>query len=221
VKYFVMQGLIPEAYEGAPHLGKVPTTRRERIRRWRAMTNKFPREGAHVFLRHPGTGRLSVLVHDVCDTLLMVSAGSQRKAYDLALSFRSYLTVYLGFDPADATDEFLLELTARPKSTVTTRDITRLYRQLRFHPSNPDSLSSVMRSGTVVFHPQIRSACKFVSKVLPAPQLVASLMHLERSYGIFRRLCERLSLPAPLPPRTQIRVGLSAREEISRGTHAL
>lgn len=187
MKYFIIRGLIPEAYEGAPHLGgEVSKTRRERIKRWRATGSQLPREGEHVFLRQSGIGTLSVLVHDVCDTLLMISAPSQRKAYELALPFRSYLTVYLGFDLADSSDDFfLLELTTKPKFTATTHDIARLYRRLGPYPSNPDFLSSDMLSGTGLFHSQIRSACKFVAKILATPQLVASLTHLEQSHGLF------------------------------------
>ena len=182
MKYFIMQGLIPEPYEGAPHLGREAATRHERIRCWRSMASKLPREGEHVFLRQPHIGRLSVLVHDVCDALLMVSAPSQRKAYALALPFRSYLTIYLGVDAADS--EFLLELTAKPKLTATTRDIARLYRQLGVDRRDPDVLSTLLRSGTLVFHPRIQGACDFVAKVLAAPQLLASLMHLERSHNL-------------------------------------
>lgn len=186
VKYFIIQGLIPEPYEGSPHLGgNGPTTRQDRIRRWRATGSKLPREGEYVFLRQPPTGKLSVLVHDVCAALLMVSAPSQRKAYALALPFRSYLTVYLGFDFANSSDEFLLELIAKPKFTATTRDIACLYRQRGSYPSNPDLVLNAMRSGAGLFHSQIRSACNFVSKVLAASNLVTSLMHLEQSHSLF------------------------------------
>jgi hypothetical protein len=149
------------------------------------METKLPREGEHVFLRQHRTGRLSVLVHDVYDALLMVSAPSQRKAYALALPFRAYLTVYLGFDVADDPYEFLLELRGKPKLTDTTRDIARLYRQLGSYPSDPDVLSRFMRSGVLLHQPQIRSACKFVRRILAVPHLVAALIHLERSHGIF------------------------------------
>ena len=88
-----MQGLIPEANDGAPHLGSKATIRQERIRRGRAMEGKIPIEGEQVFLRLQNLGRIAVLVHDVCDSLLMGSASSQRKAYNLALPFRSYLTL--------------------------------------------------------------------------------------------------------------------------------
>jgi hypothetical protein len=45
VKYFIMQGLIPEAYEGAPHIGGNDlTTRQERIKRWKATESRLPRE---------------------------------------------------------------------------------------------------------------------------------------------------------------------------------
>ena len=45
VKYFIMQGLIPEAYEGAPHIGgNALTTRQERIKRWKATESRLPRE---------------------------------------------------------------------------------------------------------------------------------------------------------------------------------
>jgi hypothetical protein len=181
-----MQGLIPEAYEGAPHIGgNVPATRQERIKRWKATECRLPREEEYVFLRQPGVGTLSVLVHDVYDTLLMVSARSQRKAYALALPFRSYLTVYLGFDLGDSPYEFLLELTARPSLTATTLQIACLYRRLGSDPINPDFLSNAMASGSGVYHPQIRSACKFVERILIAPQLAASLTHLERSHFLF------------------------------------
>ena len=188
MKYFILLGLIPETYEGAPQLGNVPTTRRERRRRWRAIQSQLPREGEHVFLRQRSLGRLSILVHDVCDTLLMVSARSQRKAYALAMPFRSYLTVYLGFDLVDGGDDFFLaELTARPKLTATTRELASLYRQLQAHyPTNPEFLAHAMASGTGIFHSQIRGACKFVERVLAAPQLIASLTHLEQSHGLFR-----------------------------------
>jgi len=126
-----MQGLIPEPYEGAPHLGGEAATRQERIRRWRAMARKLPREGEQVFLRIPSTGRLSVLVHDVCDALLMVSAPSQRKAYSLALPFRSYFSIYLGRDLTDGNSDFLLELRAKPKSNATTRYYEHHYRHER------------------------------------------------------------------------------------------
>jgi hypothetical protein len=185
VKYFIMQGLIPETYDGAPHLGNAPTTRQERIKRWRAMARKLPCEGEQVFLRMPSTGRLSVLVHDVCDALLMVSAPSQRKAYSLALPFRSYFTIYLGRDLANSNNDFLLELRANPKSTATTRDIACLYRQFTSYRVDPDLLAMAMRSGVRLFHTEIKSACEFVAKVLAVPQFVASLMHLERSYFLF------------------------------------
>lgn len=146
---------------------------------WRASSHV---RGEHVFLRQPHIGRLSVLVYDACDALLMVSAPSQRKAYALALPFRSYLTIYLGVDATDS--EFLLELTAKPKLTATTRDIACLYRQLGVDRSDPDVLSTFLRSGTLVFHPRIQGACDFVAKVLAAPQLLASLMHLERSHNL-------------------------------------
>ncbi len=185
MKYFILQGLIPEPYEDAPHVGREVVIRQERIRRWRGMEAKLPREGEHVFLRQHRTGRLSVLVHDVYDALLMVSAPSQRKAYALALPFRAYLTVYLGFDVADGPYEFLLELKAMPKLTDTTRDIARLYQRLGYYSSDPDVLSSFMRSGVLLHQPQIRSACKFVKRILPVPQFVAALLQFERSHGIF------------------------------------
>jgi hypothetical protein len=181
-----MQGLIPEAYEGAPHLGgNVPTTRQERIRRWKATECPLPREDWYVFLRQPGIGTLSVLVHDVYDTLLMVSAPSQRKAYALALPFRSFVTVYLGYALDNSNYEFLIELTAKPALTATTREIARLYRQLGPDPVSADFLSMAMVSGTGLFHSQIRSACKFIERILLAPQLAASLTHLERSHNLF------------------------------------
>jgi hypothetical protein len=185
VKYFIMQGLIPEAYEGAPHISGNALTRQERIKRWKATESPLPREDEYVFLRQPRVGTLSVLVHDVYDTLLMVSATSQRRAYALALPFRSYLTVYLGFDLDGSPYEFLLELTARPALTATTREIASLYRQLGSDRINLDFLYSTMVSGTRLYHPQIRSACKFVERTLTAPQLAASLMHLERSHFLF------------------------------------
>jgi hypothetical protein len=187
VKYFIIQGLIPEAYEDAPHLGgNAATTRRERIRRWRAMGSKLPQEGERVFLRQPRIGRVSVFVHDVCDALLMVTAPSQRKAYALALPFRSYLTIYLGFEfDFGSPYEFLLELKSKPKLADTTRDIAGLYRQLGSYPVVPDVLCRFIGIGTVLFHPQIRSACNFVEKILAAPQLLESLIHLEWSHGLF------------------------------------
>jgi hypothetical protein len=185
VKYFIMQGLIPEAYEGAPHIGgNALTARQERIKRWKATESTLPREDEYVFLRQRRVGTVSVLVHDVYDTLLMVSAPSQRKAYALALPFRSYLTVYLGYSLNDSY-EFLLELTAKPALTATTRKIASLYRQLGSDRIDLDVLSSTMVSGTRLFHPQIRSACKFVERTLNAPQLAASLTHLERSHFLF------------------------------------
>lgn len=185
MKYFILQGLIPEAYEGAPHIANEPSTRRERIRRWRRIDNRLPLEGEQVLLRQPGIGRLSLLVHDVFNTLLMIAASSQRKAYSLALPFRSYVTIYLGRDLAESSGDFLLELSAKPKATATTRDIACLYRQLTPYPVDPDLISNALKSGIVLFHPQIRSACEFVVKILAVPQLVTSLMHLERSYFLF------------------------------------
>lgn len=185
MKYFIVQGLIPEIYEGAPHLGNAPAKRHERIKRWVSITGKLPREGEHVFIRRPQLGRLSVFVYDVSDALVMVSAPSQRKAYSLALPFRYYLTVYLGFEFAD--DEFfLLELTGKPQSTATTRDIASLLRKLSSNPSNLDFTAASLRSGSGLFQPQIRSATDFLAQVLAVPQLVESLVHLERSHGIFR-----------------------------------
>jgi hypothetical protein len=185
VKYFVIQGLIPEAYYGAPHLGRKAATRQERIRRWRAMQGKLPIEGEQVFFRLPNIGRISVLVHDVCDSLLMVFASSQRKAYNLALPFRSYFTIYVGRDLANNDGEFLLELRGKPRAAATARDIACLYRPLTLYPINPDSVLSTLKSGVTVTHAQIKSACEFVTKVLAFPQLVTSLMHLERSYFLF------------------------------------
>jgi hypothetical protein len=115
----------------------------------------------------------------------MVSAPSQRKAYSLALPFRSYLTVYLGFEFAD--DEFFLaELTQKPKPRGTTRDIASLCRKLWSTPSNLDSVVTSLRSGSGLFQPQILSASAFLAQVLAASQLVESLVHLERSHRIFR-----------------------------------
>jgi hypothetical protein len=186
MKYFIVQGLIPETSDGAPHLANESATRRERIRRWRSMTEaKLLHEGEHVFLRRPGLGRLSVLTYNICEALVMVSAPSQRKAYSLALPFRCYLTVYLGFEFSD--DEFfLVELTRKPKARGTTRDIASLRRKLWCNPSNLDSVVAALRSGTGLFQPQIRSASAFIAQVLAAPQLVESLVHLERSHCIFR-----------------------------------
>lgn len=149
------------------------------------MAGKLPREGEHVILRRPHIGRLSVLVYDVCNALLMISAPSQRKAYALALPFRSYMTVYLGFE-FDDDEFFLLELTGRPNPTATTRDIASLRRKLWSNPSNLDFAAASLRSGIIVFQPQLRSACDFVVEVLAAPQLLESLVHLEQSYCIFR-----------------------------------
>lgn len=163
----------------------MPTTRQERIKRWQATGSPLPKEGKYVFLRQPGIGTLSVLVHDVYEALLMVSAYSQRKAYALASPFRSYANVYLGCAPDDSPYEFLVELTRRPPMTATARDIARLHRQLWPSPRDPDLLSSALRSGSGLRHPQIRSACKFVARISAVPQLIAALTHLDRSHSLF------------------------------------
>jgi hypothetical protein len=187
VKYFVLRGLLAKPYENAPSIGgSVPTTRKERVRRWTRFGSSLPKEGEFEFLRQPGVGRLSVVVYDVYDALLMVTAPSQRKAYALALPFRSYVTVYLGFPPwDDGIFEFLVELNGKPALTMTARDIASLHRPPGDMPSDPDILSNAIRSGPALDHAQIRDACAFVKKVLGEPRLVATLKHLERSHELF------------------------------------
>jgi hypothetical protein len=193
MKYFILRGLLPEASEGAGHFGggdAEPRSRHKRVERWRSFFEDegefpLPREGEHVFLDVKKFGRVLVFVHNVYDALLMVSAASQQKAYALALPFRSYLTVYLGFDlAADTSDFTLYELKAKPAVTSTTRDIAGLCRKFGDSPTILDFVVNAMHSGTLVTDSQIRLACNFVAKTLQFRQLTDCLMHLEQSHTL-------------------------------------
>jgi|TARA_B100001971_G_C18101072_1_gene488866 hypothetical protein len=130
MKYFILRGLLPEPIEDGPHFGGIePTKRKDRIVRWKSSMGPpmpLPKEGDHCFLNIKDVGRISVFVHDVYDALLLISANSQEKAYELASPFRAIAAVFLGYQPDDNASEYLIELEARCKeveNTYTSRDI--------------------------------------------------------------------------------------------------
>ncbi len=189
MKYFILRGLLPEPISGAPHFGgnTVPTKRKDKIARWQLMGPPIPlpKEGDHCFLSIKGVGRISVFVHDVYDALLIISANSQEKAYELASPFRAFATVFLGCPPDDNAFEYLIELKSKPEPSQTIRKIAQLYNQIWQTPINLDVLVSDLRSGSVIKQDRIRYGCNFVKNLISSQRLVLCLLHLERSHYLF------------------------------------
>lgn len=73
----------------------------------------------------------------------------------------------------------------------------------------------------MVTHAQIKSACEFVTKTLTYPQLIMSLMHLERSYFLFAGHMTSSYDYQHYRQATRLGVALLAGENVPRGTDAL
>jgi hypothetical protein len=186
MKYFILRGYLPQYAKGAPFIGgRTPASRTERQALQTSRDNVLPPEGEYPILRIPRVGRASVFVSDVFDTLLLVAAPSQEKAYSIATPLRGYLTVFLGAHPPDGLFEGLIELEGKPDPTHTRSQIAATYRQLYDIPSDTSLLSVEIGSGTGLLWEQLEQASVFVRTVHPSPQLSLALLHLERSHLLF------------------------------------
>lgn len=190
MKYFVLRGLLPTLPDGSSGIGgRISDSYDEGISAWRHFhpDEPIPKQGEQCFLNIRGIGRISVFVHNVFDTLILITSRSQERAYLLASPLRAFATIFLGSSPDDDSPyEYLVELTHKPQPTQTRTEIARLYRPIWFDDtSDPQSLGAALGSGTFLARDQLKLACRFVDGVHLRSMLRLCLLHLERSHHLY------------------------------------
>ena len=186
MRYFVLRGLLPQTAKGAPFFGgDHRRDRDERLRSYATLGHPLPIEGERPIVRVKGIGRISVFVFNLTQSLLLLAASSQERAYALANPFRGYLTVYHGVSAPEGLWEYVIELNRKPLPEWTIGQIAQAYRQLGQSLPDTDLLEFELASGAGVFWEQIEAAARFAQATCAAPRLSTSLLHLERSHMLF------------------------------------
>lgn len=183
MKYFLLQGYIPEVAIGASRtvIADLTEGRAARLRVWtkRYGPHQPLIEGETPLVRIADLGRISVFVHDVWTAHLLVAARSQERAYRLALPFRAFVTIYLGYPREEGVTEYLIELTQKPSEVDSTQFITEHY----LRPGRCSSDYEMALGGGYGLYSNHMRACKvFVEQIVQSEQHDLALRHLERSH---------------------------------------
>ena len=183
LKYFLLQGYIPEVVIGDSRsvITSLTKGRSARLREWaqRYGPSQPLIEGETCLMHVAGLGRMSVFVHDVWTAHLLVAARSQEKAYRLALPFRAFATVYLGYGREEGLTEHLIELTKKPAIA----DSTRFIKQNYLCPGRyPEDYELALGGGYALCADHLRAGADFVERIAELEEHELALRHLERSY---------------------------------------
>jgi len=185
MKFFIFNGITAQPLESGPVLGGNDTlTRKSRKAYWLKSGLPLPKEGENLIFPVPGMGRISIFVHDIFDTLLLIAASSQEKAYALAIPFRAYFVIFHEYLFNDRHFDTLIELREKPRPIQTRRQILELNKPHSNYGIDLDFLESEIFSSQYLSRGHIGEACKFVRAVLHNRALAESVIHLEQSYAI-------------------------------------
>ena len=185
MKYFVLTGLLPCAFEDHMSVGHKSEKRSITARK-----KSYEREGVkplkggeHPLVSVKGYGRISKFVYDLDEALVLIAARSQNRAYLLAHAFTGALSLIGVGVPEDDGWE-LWELAAQPTEDMTTHKIARCCKVPSWYEGDVAFRYIGLRNGTVLGDHQMRVASSIVPKAIQSPGLLHGLLHLQFSYGL-------------------------------------
>ena len=183
LKYFILQGYIPEVVIGVRRsvITNLTEGRAARLREWASDYGPTQPliEGERRLVGVQGLGRISLFVHDVWTAHLLMAARSQEKAYRLALPFRAFATIYLGYPREEGLTEYLIELTQKPSEIDSTRFITENYLQPGLYSRDYEQ---ALGTGYGLPTHHMRAGAVFVKQIVQSEKHELALKYLERSH---------------------------------------